>query len=72
MEKSSPYSKGGVHREVQQNVDYNIFTLSVYIYNPILSKNLHLQRIAKSAIYNQKYYKSTINEIFNFEQFWDF
>ena len=44
------YIRGGVHRGVQQNVDYSFFTNSVYIYNPNFEENLHLQRIVK--IYN--------------------
>ena len=39
-----------LHRGVQQTVDYNFFTHSVYIYNPIFGETLHLQRIMK--IYN--------------------
>ena len=37
-------------RGVQKNVDYNLFTHLVYIYNPISRENLHLQGMVE--IYN--------------------
>ena len=45
--------KGGVHRGVQQNVDYNFFTLSVNINNHFFRENQHQQRIVK--INNQQF-----------------
>ena len=63
---------GGVHRGVQQNVDYNFFTHLVYIYKSISRENLHLQWIVKiynlqlkmPPIYNSKYLQ--IQLAFNF------
>ena len=54
---------GGVHRGVHQNVDYNFFTLSVYINNQFSKENQHQQRIMK--INNQQL---RMPEIYNFRK----
>ena len=52
---------GGVHRGVQQNVDYNFFNHSVYIYNQFLGEIDIYKESFKSTIYNSNYKSSIIS-----------